>query len=291
MSASQAQTYWEQNMPSTSMGGNNWSLNLYQYMSDALATLSDHYGMPRDDWQNTLDMNWLPFTLYLDDTIWRQAMNTVEGVPGERPGVTMSARPDLFEYHTQTPQGFHALRIIAQMYFGRFDDRIMQGFAKGYGNGGARGSGSGAAAPSFDIAYLTQEAQNIWRGLLLDENPDIRIIAKAYIDQVTANPTQALDFGTFVRNRALSTPRAKSIYRNKPEGMSEENYIMQYYQAAMQISGPHNAEGIAIGGAQMQADPYAYQARLQRTAEYQSSSGFINGLEERLRTLSGVLGG
>jgi len=269
-------------------GGLNWADNLYGLMSGSMTTLADHYGVPREIWQNLLDMNWVNFMTYLDQNIWRVPNELATALGQQPPGGVMGTGLNHFQYSTQTPQGFNSLYMLAQQFFGQFDDRIRQGFLGGYTSGGG---GSGAAGPTFDIEQLTQAGQNIWRGLLLDENPDIRILAQAYVDQATANPNQALDFTAFVRQRALATPRAKSIYRNKPEGMSEEDYIMQYYQAAMQISGPHNAEGIAIGGAQMQADPYSYQARLQRTAEYQSSSGFINGLEERLRTLSGVLGG
>lgn len=266
-----------------------WATNLFTDLSTRFAVISDSYGISRYPLQNMLEGHYGAFLNFLDERVFRpaeawQGVGLSQSISGAGMNMTPANR---YEYFTKSSPGYNYLLALAQTYFGRLDNRIMDGF--NLSTGGGRGSGLSAA--SFDIEELTQGAQNIWRGLLLEENPNIRSIAQAYIDQAVASPDQRLDFTAYVRRRALDTARAKNIYRNKPPGMGEEEYIMQYYQAAMQISGPHGAEALAIGGAQMQADPYAFAARLQRTPEYQSSSTFINGIEERLRELSGVLGG
>lgn len=286
--------------------GMAWENNLYGAMLTAFTSIADQQGggMLRYAFANLLNSNWVNFILYLQQNVfnWQTWSPTGGWTSAPPPGgtwengvftpgpATAQSNENWTRFLTTTTNGFTYLMNQAIAYFGRLDTRIKDGFAVGFGNP-SRGSGSGAMGPSFDIEQLTMAGQNIWRGLTLSENPNIRSLAQSYIDQVTANPQQALDFTAFIRRHALDTPRAKNIYINKPPGMSEEDYISQYYQAAMQLAGPHGAEAIAIGGAQMQADPYAYQQRLMRTDAYTSSSSFINSIEQRLRNLVGVLGG
>ena len=159
------------------------------------------------------------------------------------------------------------------------------------GGGGGGGSGRNIRA-SFDLDEMTRAVNDYARGLILAEMPNARAIAKAYVDAVVANPSQKRDFTTFVRERVLETSRAKAIYENKPDSMSHEQYLQPYVQAFQQIAGPGYGEqqaNTAINAARLQASPAAFQARLMRTSQVQSSAPFLSRLSDRMSGFRQVL--
>lgn len=161
------------------------------------------------------------------------------------------------------------------------------------------GSGRGRRRPTaaeirsqFDVEQLTNTINQMSQALLLEEAPEARSMAKAYVSAIVANPDQKLDFETFVREKLLSKPRAKMIYQNKPEGLSEEQFLQPYVQAAQQRIGPgfgDQLSDIAIGGARMVSSPQTFQARLNRTRQVQSGAPFLSKLGERLSSVREVL--
>ena len=86
------------------------------------------------------------------------------------------------------------------------------------------------------------------------------------------------------------------IYRNKPEGQDELQYSQPYSQAAQAVVGGGGRSGatandIAAGGAALGTGTDDFRARLERTQEHQQSTGFINGLEQRVRDVKDILRG
>ncbi len=169
---------------------------------------------------------------------------------------------------------------------------------------GKAGSGTGSRGPSaqdirnmFDEDQLTDAANAIWQSRLVEEAPDARGMAKAYINEVVrTRGEQELDFETFILNKAKATSRWNLIYQNKPESQSEMAYIQPYVQAAQAAMGGavgqnQDASSVAVGGAALGTDPAAFQQRLARTSANQNSQGFITGLEDRVRGVKDLLRG
>ena len=144
----------------------------------------------------------------------------------------------------------------------------------------------------FDLDQLTQAVNDMSRGLVLADEKNARSIAKAYVNAIVSNPEQELDFETYVRKQILATPRAKLIYKTKPQSLSEEQYLQPYVQAAQSRIGAGYGEqlaNIATAGAQLNSDPAAYEARLNRTSQVQNSSPYLQALGEQISSLKGVL--
>lgn len=203
---------------------------------------------------------------------------------------------------TATPQGFEFIYGIATNWLSAKDGRLGMAFenreawASGGGGGGGRGGGAGRPTAAqiranFDIDQLSAQVSEIFRGTILDEAKDPRGIASAYVEAIVKNPEQKLDFQTFVENQAKATPRYASLYRNKPEGLGDAQYLMPYLNSAMQAARPKEAVNIAAGGAQLGADPAAFRSRLNRTNATVTSAPFISSMENRLTTLNRVLKG
>lgn len=175
---------------------------------------------------------------------------------------------------------------------GRYDP-----FISDFGlSGGSRGSGKAPKdiRKNFDIEELTIAANNLWRGYLLEEGPDMRAVAKEYVERVVADPEQRLDFDTFVYGKLKNTARYAMMYGNKPEGMSEAQFIQPYLQAAQQVIGPGFGDQLnatAIGGARLHASPAAFSERLKRTDQALSSVGFFQHAGNALQSVSRLFQG
>lgn len=164
----------------------------------------------------------------------------------------------------------------------------------GGGSGGSRGPTAQDIRNSMDEDQLTQAASNLWQTYLIEENPDARRIAKDYINEIVATKGQKkLDFETFVMGRIKKTGRYAALYRNKDEGVSELQYLQPFVQTAMSALGGKKGavHSVAAEGAILGSDPASFAARLQREDAVRNSSGFISGLEERVRGLNNVLRG
>lgn len=163
---------------------------------------------------------------------------------------------------------------------------------RGGGKGGGGGGGAkGLSAADFDLDYITEQVQELWRAYLLDDNKDPRAIASAYVNARVAKPESPLELETFVLNRIRNTGRYRSIYRSKPEGIDELSFMNRYLSTARQYLSEGTAQGVAIGGAQFNAAPGAFQERISREREVQTTAPFIAGLEQMLSDVNGVLRG
>lgn len=144
----------------------------------------------------------------------------------------------------------------------------------------------------YDTTQLAGSVNDIWRLLLLESNPRAKQMATEYVEAIVATRGEkAIDFETFVREKAKKTTRYKSIYRKKPDSHSEEQFLQPYFQAAQQRLRPQNAAGVAIGGAQFGADASAFNERLNRSNENVTSAPFIQQLGARVESLKGLLKG
>lgn len=198
-----------------------------------------------------------------------------------------------------TPEGMQEIIYEARKWVGTrwpaFNEALSGSISSGGGGGGRRGRRRPTAAEirsQFDVEQLTNTINQMSQALLLEEAPEARSMAKAYVSAIVANPDQKLDFETFVREKLLAKPRAKMIYQNKPEGLSEEQFLQPYVQAAQQRIGPgfgDQLSDIAIGGARMVSSPQTFQARLNRTRQVQSGAPFLSKLGQRLSSVREVL--
>ncbi|NIT78688.1 MAG: hypothetical protein GWO44_17810, partial [Thermoplasmata archaeon] len=184
-------------------------------------------------------------------------------------------------------------------------DRVWDALSAQWGGLGTRprakvkttGTGRRRATPAeirarFDLDELTELANNIWRGKLLEEPDNARAMASAYVDAVVASKgEQRIDFTQFITERARATSRYASIYKNKPESVSDEQFLQPYFQAATQTLRPGNAARVAIGGAQLGMDAQTFAGRISREDEVTGSAPYVNQLYNRMSAVKGVFRG
>ncbi len=162
---------------------------------------------------------------------------------------------------------------------------------------GSRGPTAQEIRNMVDVDQLTDAANTIWQGWLVEDAPEARKLAKAYVDEVVRTKGEnEIDFQTFITNKIKKTNRYGLIYQNKPDGVSEQQYLQPYVQSARQIMGGGQGQetavsDVAVGGAALGASGDAFGARLNRTAGVQNSAGYISGLEDRVRGVSNLLRG
>lgn len=211
-------------------------------------------------------------------------------------------QPVGFDFYAKTLQGFRNMTAYARNWFQLKMPQLRDTWQTGSGGSSSRSSsgGGGPRLPTeaeirqqFDLDQLAAQAQNIWRGTLLEELDDPRGLARRYVDAVVASRgQQKIDFNTWVDKRTEETARSASIYKNKPESMSKAQFITPYLNNAQQVMGATNeAAGVAIGGAQFGASAQSFQERLKRTDQVTGSSPFINQLEARMSDLRKVFKG
>ena len=199
-----------------------------------------------------------------------------------------------------TPDGLFAIYQQSLAYI----DTQMPGFSQALAGTGGGGGGGGARGPSaqdirnqFDIGQLTDAAMNLGRTYLVEDINDAKQIAMQYVDEVVSSMgKKQLDFKTFVINRLRKKGRWGMMYDNKPEGLSEEAYIQPLVATAAAAlggsAGDNQAIGQVVGGAAaLGGSGQGLVARLQREDAVRNTSGFITGLEDRLRGISGLLRG
>ena len=167
----------------------------------------------------------------------------------------------------------------------------------GSGSSGSRGLSAQDIRNSFDEDELTDAAQKIWQAYMWEDTVDARKMARDYINTIVGSLGQKeVDFETFIRSRAEATPRWNALYRNKPSGMDPKAYVGQYAQAALSVVGgsagrEQELSNLVGGGAGLGATPDAFRNRLARTDANRNSTGFVTGLEDRLRSVKGILRG
>lgn len=166
------------------------------------------------------------------------------------------------------------------------------------GGGGRRGGGGARRLTpqeirnQFDIDALAESVSEQWRGMLLDKAKDPRGIATAYVDAIVASGGEKkIDFNQFVLGRVRKDPRYATIYANKPEGLSEAQFLQPYVNTASQIMRPQNVGETARAGAQLGSSPGAFRERLGRSEETTGSAPFISTMEARMTDLGKVFRG
>lgn len=202
-------------------------------------------------------------------------------------------------YFVQTLEGYNEMAAAIWDFYNTktpFDLGDWASAGEGSGGGGGGGGGGGPTAEDirgkFDLDELTEAGKNIWRGMLLTDDADIRGMAKSYVDAIVASKgKKKIDFVEFIRGKAKETDRYASIYSSKPDSLSEEQYLAPYFQAAMQVAAPGDADELAIGGAQFGADAQTFAARLRRSEAATSSAPFIEELQSRLTALNKLFKG
>lgn len=167
----------------------------------------------------------------------------------------------------------------------------------------SRGSGrTGAAGPTaedirnqYDEDELTDGVNKMWRAYLIEEAPNARAVAREFINNMVATRGEkAIDFETFVLQNIRNTSSYKRIYRNKAEGISEQQYIQPYIQAALQVVGGGSQDiiqQVAGGAAALGTNPEAFRERLGRTDAARNSVGFMQRLEQEVGNVRNVLRG
>lgn len=211
-------------------------------------------------------------------------------------GVYGSTNRSAADEFLTNPESFEKLISYARWWYSNKIPGLADNWGGTSDSSGSHGSGSGITSAdikkSFDVAQLATRVDDLYHAYLIDKSDDPRGVANAYINAVVKNPDQKLDFDTFViGNYIQKSPRYASIYVNKPEGMSETDYLGAYTSRARSVLRPEEAEAVAIGGAQFGADASAFEERLKRSNEYRTSSPFIESFQGRLSSLRGVLKG
>lgn len=94
-----------------------------------------------------------------------------------------------------------------------------------------RPPGPGRASLAFDSAQLAEAVRDRWRTLLRQEPPNVDKIVKDYISDANTLFRQSgarRDFDTWVLNQMRQTPRYRDFYGEKPETMSELDYLNSF---------------------------------------------------------------
>ena len=142
----------------------------------------------------------------------------------------------------------------------------------------------------YDKNQLRNTATGLVSRILLDDNSNfVNKITQDYTDYLIANPTSKVDFNTYVYNAIKNTGRYKSIYKNKPEGITEDQYISIYNNAAS-VASPADQQGLVAAQAMAGGTPETTGRVAQFTESGTRSNAFINGIEQSAQNLSRLLG-
>jgi hypothetical protein len=287
-------------------------------IAQGLAVVSGQMGWTQNETMQLFESIWAnpqgginPFL----DSLWaaanqeQESWNTLKGSTDARNITIGAVDPGAYQgtgkqekgawYYTQE-DGFRELVARTWDFFnsntsvdlGQYPLGAILGSGSRRGGGGSRGPTAQDIRNQFDVDQLAERASNIWRGMLLEDTSQARSFAQSYVDTMVEHMgKKKIDFDTFIRNKARETARYASIYRSKPDALTEEQFLQPYYQSALQIVRPDNADEVAIGGAQFGSDASTFAARLRRTDESTSSSNFINELEQRMTGLNNLFKG
>lgn len=150
-------------------------------------------------------------------------------------------------------------------------DAIIQTPSTTGGDGyGSEGSGS----ISFDRDEIIAGVNTAWQTLLMDLPGDPGAIADRYIAQATSfyggGTGGQLDFGTWIRNQIRETSRYAALYRRKPEGMAEEDFLGAYQSTARQFGlRPETEQGQVEMGASTGVGQGDFARQIAGSREYQ----------------------
>lgn len=267
-----------------------WQDAVVGKMIDDIKAVASQYDMDLDFLLGWFDGQQLNLINYLQNNVID--MSTAPGMSG---GVA----PGFYG----TPAGVNSLFGHARNWLGARFPGLLDAFsgvgASGSGRGRSGGGRGGAGGPTpdqiraqFDLDELSDAANTMWRGLVLEDAPAARAMAKAYVEAIVANPEQKLDFEQFVLKQIRDTSRYKVIYKNKPASMSEQQFLQPIFQQVSQTLGAGFGEQVAditINQARLGTSPAQLQQRLQREDQVQTSAPFLQNLGQRMSGFRGVL--
>lgn len=171
----------------------------------------------------------------------------------------------------------------------QWGDLPKRGASSGLGGGG--GGGGRNVRDLFDVDALSGRITDMWQTFLISEPANAKALANDYINLVAGSPDRTIDFETWVKNRMKEDPRWNFVFQNKPKGISEESYIRYYAGQVMNVLGPTgDAPGIARSQAALAAGPDAIAGRLKFHQGVTQTSGYLNRVEEKYRSVRDVLG-
>jgi len=204
-------------------------------------------------------------------------------------GDSLQTNPAIFvngKINPFTPEGSQQIFQLSLQWAADRYGANLQSLAPKPSGGGRRLPTAEEIRNSFDLDELTNAANSLNRAFLVEEQPKARAWAKAFIDEnVKARGQKDIDFETFITTRMKGESRWNQVYRNKPPGLDERQYITPYVAAAQAALGGGDISGVVGGGAALGSSGATFAANLQRESAVQNTSGFISNLE---RTVSGV---
>lgn len=287
----------------TTFDSSDWRMKIQTQLAADLRAFAEKAGYPAftlDSWlRDQMDslMRWVePFVLTQD------ALNEIRAsIPEGSAGGPATAVTAPFYEGLANP---HVPEGLTHIY-GLLRDKIaiqFPGFSGDTGGGAGGGGGGGSRLPTsseirqmYDMDQLTDQAQKLARAYLVEDHPDPRGIAKAYVDAVVSSKgQQKIDFTTFVKGRLERTPRWQQIQRGNKTGIDPLEYVSRYAQQALQTLGGNRGQGIgdvAAEGAALGGAPGTFQKRLEREDAVRNQSTFISGLEKRISGIANVLRG
>ncbi len=153
--------------------------------------------------------------------------------------------------------------------------------------------GSGRQAMAFDRAHLLEQAQDRWRGLMLETPDAIEGIVDDYMSQANSfwmRKGGQLNFDTFLVNKMRETTRYKTLYGRKPQHQSEEEYMAQFRSAVGRFGLNPRAERREVeAGLQSGAGAAGFTERVSRVREVQNQAGFSQRLAQTVAGLGSIV--
>lgn len=280
----------------------DWQDIVMSYVGNAVNHYANNNGYD-DIWFNTQFGNFGgPMMAFIETSLLSGADNILPsgpiggvlraalGVAGQHESPATMGR----EFYTKTEVGVNQMIDIALQYFGNAAgiELARAPASRSRGRSGPKKPTAEEIRKQFDIEELSNAVNGMNQTLVLEEHANPTQVAREYVEAIVATLGETkIDFETYVRSRIEKTGRYKSIYRNKPEALTAEQYMAPYIGASMQVVGGDEAAEIAIGGAQFGSTAAQFGERLKRTDAVTGSSGFINGMESRMRDLNSIFKG
>ncbi|MAV33703.1 MAG: hypothetical protein CMQ02_09735 [Gammaproteobacteria bacterium] len=141
----------------------------------------------------------------------------------------------------------------------------------------------------YDKNQLRNSATSLVQRILLDNNPSfVNKVTEDYTDYLIANPNAKIDFNTFAYNAIKNTSRYKGIYKNKPTGLTEDQFL-NIYSNASQAASPAEQDDIIISQAMAGGTAETAAQVAQFTESGTRSNSFVNGMEQTSEGLAKLL--
>jgi len=96
----------------------------------------------------------------------------------------------------------------------------------------------GTHRPHLRPQLLSENIRAQWQGMLLEQPPALQGLVDAYIQEATSfyltTGTQT-NLNAWLLEQIRGTPRYQTLYAQKPEGMTEDQYLGRYSNVAQQF--------------------------------------------------------